>query len=332
MPPYEPEVIELFAAQLQRRAKTVRRGFAVAGMLLGALFGSFPLTSLGNAWPIPHIFGFTTLLLGAAVGAFIGWVVGEGRAAMYRMHAQTTLCQLHAQRTTLAIWRLLQERPDDAFRRTELPRMNATESVVEEQRALEVFTEESAVEVLTEQPALAVPASGPAIEVRADEESPAEDDALAELDPEPEPEPLPEPEPEPVFAPAARLVPPPATPTLTAVEEPENVAEPFLTETAEPVPAPPESPAPFVPVSAPAPRTAPDLVPVSAPPVEPFVPVSVPKPAPEPPPPPFVPVSVPAPPAQAYEPAPGVAARAVPSSLRQASNGVPPLLPPPLSD
>lgn len=329
MPPYEPEVIELFAAQLQRRAKSVRRGFAVAGMLLGALFGSFPLTSLGSAWPIPHIFGFATLLLGAAVGAFIGWVVGEGRAAMYRMHAQTTLCQLHAQRTTLAIWRLLQERPDDAFRRTELPRMHAPEAVVEEQRALEVFTEESAVpvlteesaEVLSEEPVVAVPAAGQAIEVLAEEVSPAEDDALAEPEPESEPEPLPEPEPEPVFAPAARLVPPPATPTLTAVQEPES----------EPVPAPPESPAPFVPVSAPAPRTAPDLVPVSAPPVEPFVPVSVPEPAPEPTPPPFVPVSVPAP-AQAYEPAPAVAARAVPSTLRQASNGVPPLLPPPLSD
>ncbi len=30
---------------------------------------------------------------------------------MYRLHAQTTLCQLHAQRTSLAIWRLLKDRP-----------------------------------------------------------------------------------------------------------------------------------------------------------------------------------------------------------------------------
>jgi hypothetical protein len=114
VPSYEPEVIERFAAQLERRAKAVRRGFTLGGLLLGALFGSFPLTPLGQAWPIPHIFGFTTLLVGAGVGALIGWVVGEGRAAMYRLHAQTTLCQLHAQRTTLAIWRLLQERPEDS--------------------------------------------------------------------------------------------------------------------------------------------------------------------------------------------------------------------------
>jgi hypothetical protein len=112
VPSYEPEVIERFAAQLERRARAVRRGFTLCGLALGALFGSFPLTSYGSAWPIPHILGFTTLVLGAGVGALIGWVVGEGRAAMYRLHAQTTLCQLHAQRTTLAIWRLLQERPD----------------------------------------------------------------------------------------------------------------------------------------------------------------------------------------------------------------------------
>ena len=111
VPSYEPEVIERFAAQLERRARAVRRGFTAGGLLLGALFGSFPLTSFGNAWPIPHIFGFTTLLVGAGVGALIGWVVGEGRAAMYRLHAQTTLCQLHAQRTTLAIWRLLKSAP-----------------------------------------------------------------------------------------------------------------------------------------------------------------------------------------------------------------------------
>jgi hypothetical protein len=111
VPSYEPEVIELFAAQLERRARAVRRGFTAGGLALGALFGSFPLTSYGSAWPIPHILGFTTLIVGAGIGALIGWVVGEGRAAMYRLHAQTTLCQLHAQRTTLAIWRLLQERP-----------------------------------------------------------------------------------------------------------------------------------------------------------------------------------------------------------------------------
>jgi hypothetical protein len=121
MPSYEPEVIERFASQLERRAKAVRRGFTLGGSALGAAFGSIPLTPLGRAWPIPHVFGFTTLVAGIAIGALIGWVVGEGRAAMYRLHAQTTLCQLHAQRTTLAIWRLLQERPTES----RLPELDA---------------------------------------------------------------------------------------------------------------------------------------------------------------------------------------------------------------
>jgi hypothetical protein len=44
------------------------------------------------------------------VGAMIGFVVGSGRAELHRLHAQTVLCQLHAQRATLAIWKLLRDR------------------------------------------------------------------------------------------------------------------------------------------------------------------------------------------------------------------------------
>jgi hypothetical protein len=116
-PQYNPEVIERFAARLERRATALRRGFLIGGALIGASFGSVPLTPLGSAWPIPHLFGFGTLLLGAAVGALIGFVVGDGRAELHSLHAQTTLCQLHAQRATLAIWRLLQERKDEAAAR-----------------------------------------------------------------------------------------------------------------------------------------------------------------------------------------------------------------------
>ncbi len=111
MPPYDPDVIERFAARLERRAVAVRRGCTVAGAVLGALFGAVPLTPLAVAWPVPHLFGFTTLAVGLGVGALIGYVVGDGRAEIYRLHAQTTLCQLHAQRTSLAIWRFLQQRP-----------------------------------------------------------------------------------------------------------------------------------------------------------------------------------------------------------------------------
>lgn len=111
LPPYEPEVIERFATKLERRARAVLRGFTVSGAALGAAFGSVPLMPVGEIWPVPHLFGFTTLAVGVGAGALIGYAVGQGRAELYRLHAQTTLCQLHAQRTSLAIWRLLHERP-----------------------------------------------------------------------------------------------------------------------------------------------------------------------------------------------------------------------------
>ena len=111
LPSYQPEVIERFAARLERRARAVQRGFTIFGAVLGAAFGSVPLTPLGAAWPIPHLFGFTTVAVGLGAGAVVGFAVGQGRAELYRLHAQTTLCQLHAQRTTLAIWRHLQDLP-----------------------------------------------------------------------------------------------------------------------------------------------------------------------------------------------------------------------------
>jgi len=111
-PHYEPEVIERFAARLERRASSLRNGFTATGAVLGAAFGAVPLTPLGAAWPIPELFGFATLLVGGTIGGLIGYVVGDGRGELHRLHAQTTLCQLHAQRATVAIWRLLREREE----------------------------------------------------------------------------------------------------------------------------------------------------------------------------------------------------------------------------
>jgi hypothetical protein len=326
VPSYEPEVIELFAVQLERRARAVRRGFTLAGLALGAIFGSFPLTSLGAAWPIPHVFGFATLLVGAAIGAFIGWVVGEGRAAMYRLHAQTTLCQLHAQRTTLAIWRLLQDRHEDL--RAELPRLNAVE------REVEALVASDAIEVSSER--------DDAVEASLEDENAHEVyEAEESADPEPEP----------VFAPAARLAPPPQTPTLAAVEPP-GFAAALRAEAPEVARVPEETPPPFVPVTASLLPSVPGPVPLSAVPREPFVPISVPEaapataPVPVSPPPvaPFVPVSAPSPapfapsaapaPSRTHEqaPSPSVAAQVAPSALRQAGGASLPIQPPPLSD
>ena len=105
MPPrvdYEPHVIEEFASSLYRKALSASRGSTVVGVFLGAAFGGIPLTSLGAHWPIPHAFGFATMLVGAIAGGLVGHVIGEARAFGYKLQAQAALCQVEIQRNTQA--------------------------------------------------------------------------------------------------------------------------------------------------------------------------------------------------------------------------------------
>lgn len=99
---YDPHVIEAFAASLYGKAAAARKGSTVVGVVMGGAFGGIPLTSLGDAWPIPHSFGFATLMVGAIVGALIGHVIGDARAFGYKLQAQAALCQVEIQRNTQA--------------------------------------------------------------------------------------------------------------------------------------------------------------------------------------------------------------------------------------
>ena len=99
---YDPQVIERFAASLYGKAISSQKGSVAVGVLLGACFGGIPLTSLGASWPIPHSFGFATLLAGAIVGGIIGFVIGDARSFGYKLQAQAALCQVEIQRNTQA--------------------------------------------------------------------------------------------------------------------------------------------------------------------------------------------------------------------------------------
>ena len=103
LPDYEPRVIEQFAEKLYRKASAFVMGSVVVGAALGAAFGSVPLTSLGEAWPVPSMFGFVTLLLGGVFGAVIGYVIGDTRSFGYRLQAQSALCQLQLERNTAVL-------------------------------------------------------------------------------------------------------------------------------------------------------------------------------------------------------------------------------------
>ncbi len=98
MQAFDPTILEQFANQLLKKADSVRVGSAVTGGVVGVIFGAVPLTPLASVWPIPAIFGFATILLGALAGVLVGYVVGEGRAFRLRVQAQTALFQVDIER------------------------------------------------------------------------------------------------------------------------------------------------------------------------------------------------------------------------------------------
>jgi hypothetical protein len=110
LPSYDPRVIEQFAENLYRKASAFVLGSVVVGAALGAAFGAIPLTSLGESWPIPSIFGFATLLAGGVFGAVIGYVIGDTRSFGYRLQAQSALCQLQVERNMAVLARAVSTR------------------------------------------------------------------------------------------------------------------------------------------------------------------------------------------------------------------------------
>jgi hypothetical protein len=109
-PVYDPKVIEQFAEKLYRKASSFVAGSVVIGASLGAAFGAVPLTSLGEAWPVPSYLGLATLLLGGLLGAVIGYVIGDTRSFGYRLQAQSALCQLQSERNTAVVARAVSAR------------------------------------------------------------------------------------------------------------------------------------------------------------------------------------------------------------------------------
>jgi hypothetical protein len=218
---YEPRVILEHANRLNRRADSMGLTSAIIGAVIGGFFGAVPLTSLGDRWPIPHQFGFGTLLAGILVGALAGYVIGDARSFGYRLQAQSSLCQLHLERNTAALL-------SDAYTAVPAARPEAPAAPVFEYSEPEPEPEPAPVEEM-HVPEYFAP------EPEAEPESPSFVNAriAAHLDPAPEPEPVA----------VATLVPEYVEPAPEPVLEP--VLEPAFEPVLEPAFEPAPEPAPF---------------------------------------------------------------------------------------
>jgi hypothetical protein len=83
------------ASHYRAKARSVARAGVATGAVVGFLVGCVPLTPLRFAWPIPERFGIATVLAGVAIGILIGYVIGDGRAGLYRRMAEQARLQLH---------------------------------------------------------------------------------------------------------------------------------------------------------------------------------------------------------------------------------------------
>jgi hypothetical protein len=86
--------VQELASHYRAKARSVARAGVVAGAAVGLLIGSVPLTPLRFAWPIPERFGVATVLAGLGIGILIGYVIGDGRAGLYRRMAEQARLQL----------------------------------------------------------------------------------------------------------------------------------------------------------------------------------------------------------------------------------------------
>ncbi|HEY7793407.1 MAG TPA: hypothetical protein VIA10_05315 [Gaiellaceae bacterium] len=86
--------VQELASHYRAKARSVARAGVVGGALVGLVVGSVPLTPLRFAWPIPERYGVATVLAGIATGILIGYVIGDGRAGLYRRMAEQARLQL----------------------------------------------------------------------------------------------------------------------------------------------------------------------------------------------------------------------------------------------
>ena len=84
---YDPAVIQEFASRLYGKANSIIATYLVVGLILGSIAGG----ATGNG---------VVIILGALVGAALGFLMGKERAFKLKLEAQVALCQVQIENNT----------------------------------------------------------------------------------------------------------------------------------------------------------------------------------------------------------------------------------------
>jgi outer membrane biosynthesis protein TonB len=94
---YDPTVIERHAAALHQKAGSRVARFTFFGFLIGSVIGATtvvaPMVSSVHSL-LPHRFAYAAIVMGAAAGAYLGYLIGQSRAVALRLQANLAVHQL----------------------------------------------------------------------------------------------------------------------------------------------------------------------------------------------------------------------------------------------
>jgi sulfite exporter TauE/SafE len=102
---YDRDVIQKFAEKLYKQANFIIASYTILGLLLGGVGGHFlggairgdmSATAIGEA----NSGDMTTTAIVAIVVALIGFAMGQEKAFMLKLQAQTALCQVKIEQNT----------------------------------------------------------------------------------------------------------------------------------------------------------------------------------------------------------------------------------------
>ena len=94
---YDPTVIERHAAALHQKAGSRVLRFTFFGFLIGSVIGTSPVVApmVSSVHSLlPHRFAYAAIVMGAAAGAYLGYLIGQSRAVALRLQANLAVHQL----------------------------------------------------------------------------------------------------------------------------------------------------------------------------------------------------------------------------------------------